>query len=532
MKILIVEDDFVVRQGIRLSLEWEKYNLSICADASNGKLGLELAKKLHPDIIITDIRMPIMDGLEFTEKVLSILPDVKIIILSGYDDFSYAQKALRLGVNDYMLKPVDADELLKCVCDVRDSALKEKEAREYRENLIKECEEEILHRAMEHFLHPLHTEEKEKIREELETIGNTIRGNLTYRVVILALENFLFLTKNFKRAEKKALSERVKMEVERAFGECCNAWCFGDGVGQFAVILGYDNMSRLHMDNSCLFLIQGLEEKEGILCAMSCGMEKHSMEEIYLSYEEALVALHCHSGQGENLIFHYTGQKSGENTLLLELYEDEKKIIDGILQKDSEEIEKNVEIFWQKAAEKQVSYEKLNAACVRLVSKIFNTLAEMEIPFKEDSEAYYDTLSQIRQFRSMGHLKRFMFSFTREVLSCLGEMENKKYSSVVEQAVNYVKVNYKNELTVKNLSQELFITPNYFSHIFKTEMGVNFTDYVNEVRIEYAKKLLRENRLKVYEVAEQLGYQNYKYFNKVFKKHTGYSPKEYSRGNV
>lgn len=532
MRILIVEDDFVVRQGICLSLEWEKYELSICADASNGKLGLELAERLHPDIIITDIRMPIMDGLEFTEKVLNILPDVKIIILSGYDDFSYAQKALRLGVNDYLLKPVDADELLKCVCDVRDSVLKERESREYREKLIKECEEEILHRVMECFLHPLHPEEKEKIREELETIGNTIGENLTYRVLVLAVENFLFLTKNYTRAEKKALSERVKIEVERAFGECCHAWCFGDGVGQFVIILGYDNMSRLHMDNSCLFLMRGFEEKEGILCAMSCGMEKHSMEEIYLSYEEAVSVLHCHSGQGENLIFHYAEEKMGQDTLFWKLYEDEKKIIDGILQKDLEEIEKNVEIFWRKAAEKQVSYEKLNAACVRIVSKIFNTLAEMEISFKEDSEAYYDTLSQIRQFRSMGHLKRFMTSFIREVLSCLGETEKKKYSSVVEQAVNYVKVNYKNELTVKSISQELFITPNYFSHIFKAEMGMNFTDYVNEVRIECAKKLLRENRLKVYEVADQLGYQNYKYFNKVFKKYTGYSPKEYSRGNI
>lgn len=120
MKILIVEDDFVVRQGIRYSLDWEKYDLSICADAANGKQGLEMVEKMNPDIIITDVRMPIMDGLEFSEKVLDKNAEAKIIILSGYDDFSYAKQAIRLGVRDYLLKPIDADELLKCVCRMRD----------------------------------------------------------------------------------------------------------------------------------------------------------------------------------------------------------------------------------------------------------------------------------------------------------------------------------------------------------------------------------------------------------------------------
>ena len=414
MKILIVEDDFVVRQGICLSLEWEEYGLSICGDAANGKQGLEMAEALKPDIILTDIRMPIMDGLEFAENVLKILPDVKIIILSGYDDFTYAKQALRLGVDDYLLKPVDAEELLQCVCSLRDKLLGERKKHQYREMLERECETELFDRIMENFLHPLLSEERERIQQELSVIGKTICKNIVYQIMVLTLEDFQIQIKNYTREEKREFGEKIKHAAAEMFNKECNVLCFANGAGEFVLLLGYENVSRIYLEDCCRNMIQKFLNNSEIKCAVGCGTEKFSIDEIYLSYQEALTALYCHGGQGENQIFHYTGDK--------------------------------------------------------------------------------------------------------------------QCSSIVKQAMDYVQENYNKELTVKSISTELFITPNYFSHIFKSETGKNFTDYVNEVRIHRAKKLLKDNSLKVYEVAELLGYQNYKYFNRVFKKYTGYSPKEYGKG--
>ena len=414
MKVLIVEDDFVVRQGICLSLEWEDYGLSICGDATNGKQGLEMAEALNPDIILTDIRMPIMDGLKFAENVLKILPDVKIIILSGYDDFAYAKQALRIGVDDYLLKPVDAEELLQCVCSLRDEILRERNINQYREMLERECEPELFDRIMENFLHPLLPEERERIQKELSVIGGTVCESTVYQIMVLVIENFQILVKNHTREEKRAFSEEIKHIAAEMFDKKCNALCFANGVGEFVLLLGYENASRICLEECCRNILQKLGENSGIKCTVGCGTEKISIDEIHLSYQEALTALYCQGGQGDGQIFYYTGDK--------------------------------------------------------------------------------------------------------------------QCSSVVKQAMDYVQENYNKELTVKSISTELFITPNYFSHIFKSETGKNFTDYVNEVRIHWAKKLLKDNSLKVYEVAEQLGYQNYKYFNRVFKKYTGYSPKEYGKG--
>lgn len=228
MRILIVEDDFVVRQGIRFSFEWENYGLSICGDAANGKLGLELVDSLKPDIIITDIRMPIMDGLEFSEKVLGKNPEAKVIILSGYDDFSYAKKAIRLGVYDYLLKPVDADELLKCICRLRDEILEEREKQrklEKQEILVKTYRAELFDRTMEKVIRPSFPEQKNVVMQEMAAFGVNFTDS-AYKVLLLALENFLLLTRNHSWKEKEELIEQVRSEVQNVFGGGCRVQCF------------------------------------------------------------------------------------------------------------------------------------------------------------------------------------------------------------------------------------------------------------------------------------------------------------------
>ncbi|MBQ7371994.1 MAG: response regulator, partial [Blautia sp.] len=163
-KVLIVEDDFVVRRGIQYSLEWDKYDLAICGDATNGQQGLIQMENLHPDIIITDIRMPIMDGLEFVERALEKSTQVKFIILSGYSDFEYAKRAIRLGVSDYLLKPIDADELMKCVCRLRDKIEQEQQEQKRRESLMNTFRTELLDQTVEKLFRTSFPEKKEQIR--------------------------------------------------------------------------------------------------------------------------------------------------------------------------------------------------------------------------------------------------------------------------------------------------------------------------------------------------------------------------------
>ncbi len=534
MKILIVEDDFVVRQGIRYSFEWEKYDLTICGDAANGKQGLELVKTMDPDIILTDIRMPIMDGLAFAENVFLEKPDAKIIILSGYDDFTYAKKAIHLGVYDYLLKPIDADELLKCICKLRDEIYEEEKKKNRLEKqgmFMKTYETERFGSIMEKVIKPSFPEQKEQVLKELSAIGFTF-SNSAYKVLILALENFLLLTRNHTREEKEWLTSLIKGVVKETFGNGCRTQCFINGRSHFVILLGYDVVSKLYLEDCYQRLINRITEEAGFLCTISCGMEKEHIEEIYLSYQEAVSALRLHTSRIDNNVFQYSDENIRDNYGFLDIQEEEKQLMNDILKYDTKSVQMYMNAIFQKAVEEQEPFEKVNATCVRLASAVFSVLDEMGVYFREESYSYQDTLMAIQQYHSVKHLKQFMMGFMKKVSECLEKVEKKKFSSVVDQAVEYVKKNFKEEISVKSISAELFITPNYFSQIFKSQMGMNFIDYLNEVRIAYAKELLKDSRLKAYEVAEMSGYQNYKYFNTVFKKYTGYSPKEYRNGAV
>ncbi|MBQ7371726.1 MAG: helix-turn-helix domain-containing protein [Blautia sp.] len=270
----------------------------------------------------------------------------------------------------------------------------------------------------------------------------------------------------------------------------------------------------------------------GFLCSIACGLEKTSVDEIHLSYQEALHALRSHTIQIESSVFQYTGEEIGDQSGFLEIREEEQNLIHSILTYDPAGISACLDQIFDKAIVEKESFEKVSASCVRLASAVFSALDEMGLSFSGEFDTYQDTLLAIQGYHSVKHLRQFMGRFMEQVHVLLDQAEKRKYSSVVDQAVAYVKKHYQSELSVKSISAELYITPNYFSQIFKSQMGKNFTDYLNEVRVSHAKKLLRDKNRKVYEVAGECGYPNYKYFNSVFKKYTGYSPKEYRNGGV
>lgn len=194
MKILLVEDDFIVRQGILYSIDWSEHNLEICGEAMNGEQGYEMAVSKQPDIIITDIRMPVMDGLQLAEKIKKVYPHMEIIILSGYDDFSYAKEAIHIGVHEYLLKPIDAEEFLKCVCRLRDSIeskRKMNQLHQEKENVIKENKKEIQANLLNKIIQPTITKKEEQIRNNLSTLG-VVFDKPIYKVLLLTIEDFFF----------------------------------------------------------------------------------------------------------------------------------------------------------------------------------------------------------------------------------------------------------------------------------------------------------------------------------------------------
>lgn len=533
MKILLVEDDFIVRQGILYSIDWKSHHLEICGEAMNGEQGYDMAINMQPDIIITDIRMPVMDGLQLAEKIKKVHPEMEIIILSGYDDFSYAKEAIHIGVHEYLLKPIDAEEFLKCVCKLRDSIEEKRKMNQIhqeKEDVIKENKKDIQANLLNKIIQPTISEKEKHIRNNLSTLG-IVFDKPVYKVLLLTIEDFLFFTKGQLEEEKLEILQRINDIIEDTFFNGVHIESFINKYGQFVILMNAEKISKLYIEDCCLTITNRVLE-EGFQCIFSCGTEKTALSEVYISYQESVSALHQHICQkGQNIIY-FNGNTIQDNWMFGDIKEEEQLILECMQTYDTEGMIHCMERIFQKAITEQQTFKSVQATCTKLIALLIAQLEEMLVLKEEVLSLFVESEQKIQQTFSIKYLEFSMKNFILELSDVLKNNKNDKYNRFVSDAMDYVENHYKNKISVKDIATKLLITPNYFSQIFKAQMGMNFTDFLNEYRVKKAKQLLKNNNLKVYEVSELVGYQNYKYFNKIFKKYTGTSPKEYQTLSV
>ena len=532
MKVLVVEDDFIVRQGILLSLDWEKYGLQICGQAANGEAGWERVEELHPEIVLTDIKMPIMDGLQLAEKIKAKYPEIEIVIFSGFDDFTYAKQAIHLGVNEYLLKPIDAEELLKCVCNLKDAIQKRKaEQKEKQETvrLLKDNEIPIRDYLLSKVLYPAFNENQHKIMQDITSLGIELNGP-KYKVLLLTVDDFTFLTRNSEEEEKNEIGEKIRTIVDDAFVRAkCKAvtflnwrhWHF-----QIAIILNYVSISEFFEEDICKKIRDQIMEEPGFLSVFSCGYEKCNVAELSESYQEAVTALRSSKLYQKTGIRRFSEDCVRKEEVFLKAGNDENMVVECIQKYDVETMQKLCREIFEKTVMEE-TLERLKEVCIRLSVLMITNLEEMLMKKEISKLSLNEIIWEIQSHHTIDGLRKCMQKTLDQVTNVLVLLESEKYTMIIRQAMRFIEENYAQEISVISISSEVHVTPNYFSQIFKAQTGKKFIDYLNEFRVSKAKKFLRDTSMKVYEVAEKSGYPNYKYFNKVFKKMTGYSPREY-----
>lgn len=400
ISLVVVDDDPIARKGIISSIEWRKFGFQVIGEAANGRDAFALIKSCLPDIVITDIKMPVEDGLRLSQNIVGAFPQIKIMILSGYEDFDYARQAIKIGVKEYLLKPVDADDLLTQVQKLGSEIEKERmlqREESIKNDMIKDNLPQMRTRLLNDIIGGI-TEPVSELRWKSELLGIRFEGS-RYQLMIADLEVYL--------KEKPNQITTVIELIEKVFSDECQAIAFCNEQGSAVAILNLDRIDTTRMNQMVGILKDEIRSETEVSVNIFLGGEKGGFEGIPESYQEAVSKL-------------------------------KSKINNGT---DSRE-------------------------CKKIVAK----------------------------------------------------------------AISFVQENYQNKISIENVIKSLYVSPNYFSKIFKTETGLNFIDYLNRYRIEKAKQMMTCPDLKIYEIAEKVGYQNYKYFNYIFNKYIGCSPQKYYYG--
>lgn len=515
-RVLIVEDEDIIRRGLAHIIERLELAISEILQAANGLLALETARLKEPQIIITDIRMPELDGLAFIEKARALLPDAQFIILSGYSEFEYARKAITLGVGEYLLKPIEKDELRRSLAEsvrrldelsLRRAALEQERVSYLLE--ITRLQKALLWKILSGRYSP------DRINSELE---NTHIQFENPRFLVLAVKHC--------RAAESAISPSGQGGFEQALSCACPNVIWLDAEYRYRYFLL--NPKSPESDRLTAFLA-GLgsytaelfrEKRELVRVGVSLWNERiYCLPELVRQARHSLDMRLLSFGQGCFRFEERRPCKAAHPKCALH----SKLILDAFREGGAAGGSQAVKSYYKALLDVSDITPEYMLADIKLVEEGILAAARPapESPEPERNEPLEFLLSV------SDTLSDFLDSITVRFLSLLSKQETYYSNSAVDSAIRYMETHYRKDLNLAYLSNLISMNTNYFSTLFKKKTGMSFVQYLQMIRIRRAQELLRDPALKIYEVAADSGFQDEKYFFKIFKKITGLTPNEF-----
>jgi len=523
-RVLLVDDEEDIRVGISRKMDWAGLGFTLVGEAENGQEALELAEQNRPHVVLTDIKMPFMDGLSLCRILKQRLPASKFVVFSGFDEFEYAKKAIQMNVSEYILKPINAAELSAVLQRLREQLDAERAQRQNMDALRRRHEESLpLLRSM-FFTHlldgriPAAEVPRRAARYEIAFTGSAwaaglchFDGNADDRRELLYLSLIELFQEHFDLA-----------------GCTCMPFLYSDCVALLFSMEGPPSMYKLieELDRLCKLtnslLCQALTVGVGVPCADPARLP--------LSAKGAREALDYRVllGTGRGI---YIGDLEAGSAGLSFDEEDERELTGAVKLGSQPDIRAVVDRLMEKIKAAGLALPQCHLFFLELLTCLLKLTRGAEMnPEDVFGEGFSGTV-QITDFASPADLGSWCLACCLRIQEQIGRQRTDSAGRTVEMAKAFIRGHYKeSELSVETLCTHLHLSPSYFSTIFKRETGLSFTSFVTEVRMEAAAELLRTTMEKTYLIAERIGYADPNYFSYVFKKRYGVSPTKFRAG--
>lgn len=533
VKVFLVEDERVIREGIKRRIDWEECGLCLVGEAGDGEMAYPMIQETRPDILITDIRMPFMDGLELSELVKREQPDIKIIVISGFEEFAYASRALKIGVTDYLMKPVNSQRLRKTLLDAKKKILEEQEQKRYRDAY--EQEQEKRRQAVRcEFLGEL-TGGRCSVSEIISK-GKNLQIDLAAKAYNLIL--FQYESKESGRyglvGKHWEIEEKLRLEIEKNG----KAVYFDRGVEGGAILIK-ERAKKKPEEETCRLLgvlQQIFEEKGEYRYFAGVGKSVPRLREIPHCYEQASRAFaHRFFSRTSCVITSEEAEHRAEENIHLDRKRIDRSLVERFLKEGSRaEIPRFVEGYFH-----QIRTETGSSLILRQYILIDSNVAVLRFLEKigGEREKVNEYLSDMQELASSvvsEELAKSHMSRTLELcLSLRDGFSYKRSNEMVEMGKDFIMQHFQDEdISLNKVAAYVKVTPNHFSRAFHQQEGKTFVEYLTEIRMRQARDMLRCTGLKITEIGKRLGYKDPHYFYYLFKKTVGCTPGDYRMGNV
>lgn len=534
IKVFLVEDEMVIRRGIKNSIDWEKEGYIFCGEASDGELAYPMIIKEKPDILITDIRMPFMDGLELCKLVKKELPNIKILILSGYDEFDYAKEAIRLGVTEYLLKPISSGKLLEALNGVSESIRREKEDKDLVRKYMEEMRENTEHEKQKFFEQMIAG--NLSMADALET-GKKYEMNLSAGMYNLLLFRFTLGEENRKSGE---LLGEAEYAIEKLTERLEYVFEFQRGVEGWAFLLMADNEEQ--MSERVKELSKDLEEimknYSTIAYFGGIGQPVARRRELEESFREAERALAARFTMELNRIISVEDIRMAQNVDTLDdieitsfgEIEKTRTMLEKFLNNGAEdEIDEFVDVYINELPEENLKSVLMRQYIIMDAYIVMMSFCEKIEGIEGEMQAQSEELkNSMKTIQTLEEIKNYIRMLLKKIIGVRDTISGRRYSDIIEIAKDQIRKTYmSDEISLNTIAAEVGMSPSYFSSIFSKEMGKTFVEYLTEIRMDRAKELLMCSSMKTSEIGYEVGYKDPHYFSYIFKKTQNCTPKEF-----
>ena len=529
-KIMLVDDEEEVRKSIIRKINWEDAGFEVIGDAENGKDALEKIEQSEPDVVLTDIRMPYMDGLALAEAIRQTYPSMKIVIFSGFDEFEYAKKAIKLNVIEYILKPVNVEELTAILKKIKKN-LDEEIEQKRNVNLLRESYIRNLPTIREHFLNDLihggmaQSDISEKLKE--------------YDIDIDHAEKWVAAAVHLEPDEKvdKAVSlhkerELIPISVSNLIEEKLEGqYRFTMFHSSFESILiaAIDEQNTQTglvalLSDICKETKKILEVSVTIGVGESCG----SLTNIGSSVHSALNALGYRAVTGSGgLIYIHDVEPANHGKLQFDS-RTESELIAAVKFGPEAKIRSVIADIVGKMEDARVHYRQYQAYVLAVINALTQLSQQYDLRISDMFGVETDYFEILTKVEKMENLRQYLTGVALKLNEAMEEERSNTTKNVIREAKQYILENYQDpDLSVEKICRHLHLSPAYFSTMFKKETGQAYIAYLTDVRLNRAVELLMTTDDKTYIIAEKVGYPEQNYFSYVFKKKFGVSPTKY-----
>ncbi|MBD0380853.1 response regulator [Paenibacillus sedimenti] len=519
LKVMLVDDELYVRKGLLGLIDWESLGFRVCSEADNGKDALRLIEFEQPDVVITDIRMPVLDGLQLIEEVKRRrISACKFIVLSGYNDFSYAQSAIRFGVSDYILKPIEEEELEAILRRLAQQIGEELGQQLVRGRLTIQGVFEQLSRG----------DQVPKTLEELSAQVRVTKGTI-FRYGIVEIN------RSFTIEKESAISPpgdvlNIVIDAFQTLTGTPNEFVVQLRKHQFAFLIGSDRLQPF-----CGSIERFAEALQGLLA-------RRLQDEVTLyigkGVKEIKALVESVQTTQEALQYKYVPSLKG-----LLLYESIQKVAlsysepdaslfhaikEAVEEQEMERLGASIITLFGEIAAKSMGRDAIGTIINRYVHAIIGVLQQMqgqtELLTTLKPMLGWDQLSL-----SFRDLQLLFTSFMAESARMIEQLRGEQTKGSIHKIKCYIEYHYQENINLKSIAAEFFMNPVYVGQLFKKKYGVYFNEFLLSIRIGEAKKLLRQTDLRIYEIAEKVGFNNADYFVAQFEKIEGMPPSEYRK---